>query len=163
MTTIQTATKDKAPLPSRENGHAASRPSQPPPLSAEASAKADALPLDLSTVSDFSLSALLPAIEQEMAKRHAKKEADLLAHIREQAAVLGITPARLAAALANKAAPRPRANGGTDGRSIVKPKYWCLTDHALRWSGRGAQPKWYADHLAAGGKPEDMLIPEGAA
>jgi DNA-binding protein H-NS len=154
--------KDKAPQPLPANGPAAPE-SKPPPLSAEALAKAEALPVDLATLSDDALSALLAAVERKIAERHAKREADLVASILETAAAFGIPPARIAAKLGRRSAPRPQGSGVTDGRHVVKPKYRCLTDHSLRWSGRGAQPKWYADHLSAGGKPEDMLIPEDEA
>lgn len=41
------------------------------------------------------------------------------------------------------------------GRSEVAPKYK-LNDQT--WSGRGRQPKWVADHIAAGGTLEDLAI-----
>lgn len=47
-----------------------------------------------------------------------------------------------------------------DGRSRVRMKFWNPKDHSQRWSSRGKPKKWYLDHLAAGGKVEDMLIPE---
>jgi DNA-binding protein H-NS len=40
-------------------------------------------------------------------------------------------------------------------RSAVAPKYAKGED---TWTGRGRQPKWVADHVAAGGKLEDLLI-----
>ncbi len=75
--------------------------------------------------------------------------------------MLGIPPARLAAALGVK--PAARSPGGkTDGRSVVKAKFWNPADHTQRWAGRGAPPKWYAAHLAAGRPEADLRIPEGA-
>jgi len=138
--------KDKTP-PANANGHA---PEGDPPAH------------DLKSLSDDELALLTVEAPRELERRKAKREAELLAFFREQAMVLGIPLARLRAALSVKSASRVRAPGGTDGRSVVKAKYWCVTDHSLRWSGRGVAPKWYADHIAAGGKPEDMLIPEGA-
>ncbi|MEM8848727.1 MAG: H-NS histone family protein [Pseudomonadota bacterium] len=38
------------------------------------------------------------------------------------------------------------------------PKYRHPENAAVTWSGRGRQPQWYKDHLAAGGKAEDMAI-----
>jgi DNA-binding protein H-NS len=158
MMPVQTATqapapKDKAAPAAKTNGHAASE-SDPPPGP------------NLKNLSDDELALLAVEAPRELERRKAKREAELLAFFREQAIALGIPLPRLRAALggktAAKAATRSRENGGTDGRSVVKPKYWCLADHSLRWSGRGAAPKWYADHIAGGGKPEDMLIPEGA-
>lgn len=40
-------------------------------------------------------------------------------------------------------------------RAAVAPKYAKGED---TWTGRGRQPKWVADHVAAGGKLEDLLI-----
>jgi DNA-binding protein H-NS len=120
-----------------------------------------ASPVDLARFADAELTALIAGAQQELEARHARREAEFLTMVREQAAVLNIPPARLAVALGRKSAARPHTSGATDGRSVVKPKYWCVTDHALRWSGRGAQPKWFADHIAAGGKEADMSIPEG--
>jgi len=99
---------------------------------------------------------------REQEHRKAKREADFFDFVREQALALGVTPARLAATLAGKTAARKRPNGGADGRSTVKPKFWNPKDHAQRWSKRGAAPQWFTDHLAAGGTEEDMRIPAGA-
>ncbi len=38
------------------------------------------------------------------------------------------------------------------------PKYANPADPSQTWSGRGRQPVWYKDALAAGKKPEDMLL-----
>jgi DNA-binding protein H-NS len=123
----------------------------------------------LATLSDEALDAHIAEAHREKEERTERKREAALAALREQAEllkVLGLTPARIAAALALKAvsqaAPRARAEGGTDGRSIVKPKFRNPKDHAQRWSGRGAQPVWFKDCLAAGGTEDEMRIPEGA-
>ena len=51
-----------------------------------------------------------------------------------------MSPARVAAAIANKGA-RPRSTGGADGRSDVKPVYRDPATGAT-WSGRGQAPSW---------------------
>ena len=185
MTNLSSATsptsKDRTPPSPRANGQGGADGTPLPPLpadlsrrssdasaaalakgegaEAEASTAADAaLPVALATLSDDVLEALAAAVPREIAARKAKREADFFALVREQAIALGLTPARLAAALAAKSAPRPRA----DGRSVVKPKFRNPHDAAQTWAGRGAPPKWYADHLAAGGSEADMRIPDGA-
>jgi DNA-binding protein H-NS len=155
MTTIQTATqapapKDKAVPPSLTNGHEAAESGSPP-----------LLPFDPSKFSDAVVAEVIVQCQRTLDERKAKREADFFASIRDNAQALGITPARLAAALANKTATRSRSNGGTDGRSVVRPKYRSK-DHSSTWSGRGAEPAWFKQHLAAGGKPEELLISEGA-
>ena len=47
------------------------------------------------------------------------------------------------------------AVGKRGTRAAVAPKY-AKGDET--WTGRGRQPKWVADHIAAGGKLEDLLI-----
>jgi hypothetical protein len=156
MTTVQTATqapaqKDK-PTPTPANGHAAAE-NKPPPV----------LPVDLSTLSDAVLDALLPAVEREIETRRAQKEAALVAYVRETAAILRIPDARLIAALRPKPASRPSTSGTRDRRHEVRPLLWNPLDHSQRWSKRGAKPQWYVDHLAGGGTEDECRIPEGAS
>lgn len=40
----------------------------------------------------------------------------------------------------------------------VKPKYRNPADAGQTWSGRGRQPVWYRDAVAAGKKEKDLLI-----
>lgn len=40
----------------------------------------------------------------------------------------------------------------------VEPKYQNPKDTAQTWTGRGRQPKWLAEALAGGKKPEDFLM-----
>jgi DNA-binding protein H-NS len=153
MTTAQpTVPKPKVTPP--DNGHQAADGSHAGPAS----------PFDLATLPDEALSALADAAPRELARRKAEREEAFLKTIREGALALGLTPARLAAALAGKSArARAGASSGTDGRSRVKPKYWNPKDHAQRWSGRGAPPpSWFTEHLDSGGTKEECLIPEGA-
>jgi DNA-binding protein H-NS len=141
MTTTQAAPKDKTATPARANGHAETTPEAP------------ALPIDLATLPDDVLAALAAEAPREIARRAKEREEAFLKDMREKAQTLGLTPARLAAAL--------RSAQGKDGRSTVLRKYWCPTDHTLRWSGRGDKPKWYQEHLDRGGTRKDCLIPEG--
>jgi DNA-binding protein H-NS len=115
---------------------------------------------DLAALPDDALAGLVAQGQEEIAQRQARREGEFLSMVAATAKTLGLTPARVAAAIANKSL-RPRATGGTDGRSSVRPKFWCVTDHALRWSGRGGAPKWFSDHISSGGKEEDMRIPDG--
>lgn len=118
-----------------------------------------ALPCDLATLSDEVLAALAEAAPRELARRKAQREAAFLNQIREQAQVLGLTPARLAAALAGKSGA---SANGTVRRRPPKRVFWNPADHTQQWSKRGARPKWLVEHLEAGGTEEECLIPEGA-
>jgi len=50
-----------------------------------------------------------------------------------------------------------RAGGSARGRS-VPPKYRNPADPAQTWAGRGVQPRWFREALAAGRTTEDLLI-----
>ena len=58
-------------------------------------------------------------------------------------------------------APAPRAKkaagSSTKGRS-VPPKYRNPADPAQTWAGRGVQPRWFREALAAGKSADDLLI-----
>lgn len=43
-------------------------------------------------------------------------------------------------------------------RKPVKPRYQNPDNTAETWTGRGKQPRWLAEKIKAGAKPEDFLI-----
>lgn len=51
-----------------------------------------------------------------------------------------------------------KAAPGGDARRKVAPKYRNPADQAQTWAGRGAQPRWFREALAAGHAEEAMLI-----
>jgi DNA-binding protein H-NS len=118
----------------------------------------------VAALSDEALAAVIVEAQDELERRKRKREAEFFDTVRDQAQALGIPADRLMAALGlgGKPAARSRTGGKPDGRSVVRRKFWNPADHAQRWSGRGAPPKWYADHLAGGGAEDDLRIPEGA-
>jgi hypothetical protein len=136
----------KTPIAVRTNGHAEPSTSAPPPD----------LPIDVRKLSSAVLRVLALSVPQELERR----EAEVVDSLRTQAEALGISPERLALAIAGKREVRKRPED--DRRHVVKPLLWNPKDHAQRWSKRGAAPKWYSDHLAAGGTEEECVIPEGA-
>lgn len=138
----------KNPLPTPVNG--AGTPPRPP----------TALPIDLASLPHEQVAALAEEVPRELERRKAK----LLEELTEAARALGVTPERLlAAAQRAKRESEPKTVKDDDGRHFVKAKYRCKTDPELTWSGRGNQPKWFADHLAGGGKPEDLQLPDDEA
>jgi DNA-binding protein H-NS len=104
--------------------------------------------------------ALTQEAQGELDARAAKREAEFLEMVRQQALVLGVTPARLAAAIAGKPVPRTRANG-IDLRSVVRPKYRDPSDPTRTWSGRGNAPPWIELDSATGKPLPTFHIPEG--
>jgi hypothetical protein len=97
------------------------------------------LPIDVAKLTDEQLTALLAEAQRELERRKER--------LRDQARALGL---KLASDTAH------------DRRHDVKPLLWNPKDHSQRWSKRGAAPKWYVDHIAAGGTEEECVIPEGA-
>jgi hypothetical protein len=153
MTTAPIIATLKETTAVRANGHEAAEARPLPPR----------LPIDLTTEPDDVVEALADEAPREAERRKAKKRAEFLAYVAAQAAILGVTPARLAAALSGKASAQALANGAVDGRSVVKDIFWNPKDHSQRTHGRGPKkPQWFLDHIAAGGSEEDMRIPEGA-
>ncbi len=47
---------------------------------------------------------------------------------------------------------------GTPGRGVNPPKYRNPADKTQTWSGKGRQPAWYKEGIAAGRKADDFLI-----
>ena len=127
MTTTQTPKE-----PARANGPAAASLSLPDAGTASAPE-----PPDLAALPDETLAALVEQGQAELLRRRQKKESDFLSLVAETARTLGVSPARIAAALSNKAA-RPRS-AGNDGRHDVKPVYRDPVSGAT-WSGRGQAP-----------------------
>ncbi|MGD0679981.1 MAG: H-NS histone family protein [Polyangiaceae bacterium] len=123
--------------------------------------------MDLTSFSDDKLSTLILEAQAELRVRHERRKAELPESIRTQADALGLDPADLLSVFSKRSGrPRPSstsAGNGAEGRSAVKPKYRNPKNPSETWAGRGAKPKWYEAHLAKGGKPEDMLIPDVAA
>jgi hypothetical protein len=63
--------------------------------------------VDLTRLSNDDLAILSVEAPRELERRKARREAELLAFIREQMIVLGISPAKLRAALGGRSSPRP--------------------------------------------------------
>jgi DNA-binding protein H-NS len=124
----------------RANGLAAALP-KPSPAPADAGAASSSGLPDLTALADDALAALVEQGQAEILCRKEKKESDFLALVAETARTLGVSPARLAAAVSNKN-QRQRATGGSDGRSVVAPKYRDPADPSRAWSGRGEPPSW---------------------
>ncbi len=59
---------------------------------------------------------------------------------------------------ARKPAKAPPSTAGGDARRKVLPKYRNPADPAQTWAGRGAQPRWFREALAAGHAEAEMLI-----
>ena len=74
-------------------------------------------------------------------------------------AVNGSAPGRKRGRKAAKKGTAKKAAAGTARRTFkVKPKYRNPADPKTTWAGRGMQPRWFRDAIAAGKKEKDLLI-----
>lgn len=102
--------------------------------------------IDLSTLSIKELKALQTRIAKEIEGFHDRSKRQALAELEEKARALGFSLAELTGtAKIRKRAP-----------AVVK--YVNPADESDTWSGRGRKPRWFAQALQAGKRPEDFAI-----
>ena len=97
-------------------------------------------------------------LDKQITKAKAEEKAAVLAHIRSAMEQYEITAEELTAA-----PKRGRKPGSTDSvdRKPVARKY--RNEAGDTWTGRGKQPKWVAEALAAGLTLEDLLLEKPTA
>lgn len=91
----------------------------------------------------------IEALQKEHSALLAKEKATAIEQINAMIVAFGITADDLDIEVDQPRFTRPMA------KSKVPMKYKRGND---AWSGRGRQPKWVSDHLAKGGKIEDLLV-----
>ncbi len=102
--------------------------------------------IDLSSLSLKDLKALQTRIAKEIEGFHDRTKRHALAELEEKARALGFSLAELTGAVK------------TRKRAPAVAKYANPADAMDTWSGRGRKPRWFADALKAGKKPEDFAI-----
>jgi DNA-binding protein H-NS len=104
-------------------------------------------------LSDYNLSEL-KGLQSEVEKQIKDRQQQEVKKAREQilaiAQDVGVSVEEL---LANTGA---KSKGG--GGKKVEPRYQNPADNAQTWTGRGRQPKWIADGLAAGKTLDEFRI-----
>ena len=102
----------------------------------------------LEKMTHLELEKLRADVESAMtaAKRRAKKDAKQAAEA--AAAKFGFTLAELM--------PGKAAKGGKNKAGAAK--YANPSDPAQTWTGKGRQPKWYKDEIAAGTNPSKLEV-----
>ena len=101
---------------------------------------------DLNSMSLKELKELQGQVAKAIASFEDRKKKQALAELEEKAREMGFSLAELT----GTAAPRKRAPASA--------KYANPANKADTWSGRGRKPRWFADALKAGKKPEDMAV-----
>ena len=102
--------------------------------------------LDVNSLSLKELKDLQSQVARAIATFEDRKKREALAELEEKAREMGFSLAELT----GTAAPRKRAP--------ATAKYANPANAADTWSGRGRKPRWFAEALSAGRKPEDMAL-----
>lgn len=106
--------------------------------------------MNLAEMSVEELLQLQEQVAREIKLRRARDKKEVLSKIRALAAAGGYTLEELVAGA-------PAGEPGKKTRTVA-PKYRHLQNPSLTWTGRGKQPRWVADYLAAGKSLSDLLI-----
>jgi DNA-binding protein H-NS len=102
--------------------------------------------MNLSEMSLKELKDLRANVDKAIAGFADRRKREALAELEEIARAKGFTLAELT------------GSAPTRKRSASSPKYANPANSADTWTGRGRKPRWFAEALAAGRKPEDMAI-----
>lgn len=112
---------------------------------------------DLKDLSEKDLKALITQAKKQQSALSKRKP---VAQIRKKLVALakaeGYTIAELFGGKA-PAAKKAAKKAGTTTRKVA-PKYRNPANPKETWSGRGKQPRWLAEQVKKGKKPEDFLI-----
>jgi DNA-binding protein H-NS len=98
--------------------------------------------------SDEELGGIRETVERELVDRKDRRRKEMAQQIRELAATLGMTPEEVLSS-----APTVKK-----ARAKVAPKYQHPDNEEQTWSGRGRQPKWMQEQIAAGKTLDDLAI-----
>ncbi len=102
--------------------------------------------VDLKSLSLKDLKDLQSQVARAISSFEERKKKEVLAELEEKARTMGYSLAELTGA------PKTRK------RTASAPKYANPADKSETWTGRGRKPRWFADALAKGKKPESMAI-----
>lgn len=108
---------------------------------------------DIAKLADKELSKLLADIQAELdsreeARADAERKKQALINTMEEK---GLSEADILAILGVAEAPKKQG-------AKVAPKYRNPANSAETWTGRGRQPRWVADAIAAGKSMQDLAI-----
>lgn len=116
--------------------------------------------IDIDALSTKELESLINKAKKRKTVLQKRKPAGTVrARLKAAAAAEGYTIEELfgtAAAGSTRAAKPARAARKTGAK--VPPKYRNTANPEQTWTGRGKQPRWMAEEVSKGKKPEDFLI-----
>lgn len=102
--------------------------------------------IDLNELSLKDLKQLQKEVEKAISGFGDRQKVEARAKLEEQARSMGFSLAELVGVEVKKT------------RVPAQAKYQHPENPALTWSGRGRKPQWFADALAAGKTPEDLMV-----
>lgn len=103
--------------------------------------------MDLSALTIQQLKDLVTQIPAEIKRREKSEKANLLKELEKIASERGFSLSDVIGGDVEK-----------KSKGTVAVKYRSPSDSSLAWTGRGRQPKWIQDHIANGGKIEDLAV-----
>jgi len=101
---------------------------------------------DLNSMSLKELKDLQGQVAKAIASFEDRKKRQALAELEEKAREMGFSLAELTGTTAARK------------RAPASAKYANPANKSETWSGRGRKPRWFADALKAGKKPEDLAV-----
>lgn len=105
--------------------------------------------MDISNLSLPELQSLLEIIPEEITRRKRQEKQRVLQEMEVLASAAGFSLAELF---------DPKSVIPAKVKKTVAIKYRHPENSGLEWTGRGRQPKWVAEFLAAGGTIEQLAI-----
>jgi DNA-binding protein H-NS len=110
---------------------------------------------DVDSLSFEQLRALQASAEKALEKQKRIKIESLRSEIEKMLAGNGFTVKEVFADLI----PEPPATK-MGLRKPATPKFFNPNDPSVTWSGRGKQPHWFQEHIAAGKSVDEVRLPE---
>lgn len=105
--------------------------------------------INLSELNEKQLEKLRSDIDKELGARSRQKLADARKAAEEAARKHGFSLQELVGG---------KARSKSSGKAAAAPRYRNPADESQTWTGRGRQPAWFKDAIAAGKSPDDMAI-----
>ncbi len=111
---------------------------------------------DLKKMTMRELKALRTRVEQAIASRDKRERKDALNKLKDKAKEMGYSLNDLIGG--KKSEEKPAARAPAKPRKPVAPKYRHPENPDMTWSGRGRQPNWLKEAVAAGTPQDSFLI-----
>ncbi len=109
--------------------------------------------IDFKSMTAKELEKLLADVKKALQSARARDQRAARKAAEQAAAKYGFSLAELSDAPA-----KPKKAAKAKPRKSAKPKFANPADASQTWTGKGRQPQWYKDAVAAGKAPADLAI-----